>query len=434
MAKKCIKGTLSIIFMIGIMCLTIGCSTTIPVTYTEPAKLNMSGVSRVAVKANDANVANNISQRLSSTGVYTIASAAELAEWEKWLPLGRLQATATEVSSTNLVSEYKANAVRASSNYGNKLLKISGTVAEIGQSSRGSFFARISVGNDAVAIYFAASELDKLASVDKGQVITIVGTNIGFNQPDMDDTAEILRLLGAGQRINIVNATFLAGDYPGKIDAIVTINKDTRAQESSSVQLRRVAVGKDDEGKTIYENRNVTVYERSVIVTIPYQVVRSRDSSMIGQGTKTATSSKSTNEDRSKLTSISQLESNTIGKPLQELANEIVPVQHTISLTLAKPDDSLTKNEMSAAQKLVKSKNYSEAVEAYGKIYANYNSFAAGYNQAILTEAADSTAKAITLMTALVQKFSDNPTAQKTLAEMRMREAANQQSLQQLSK
>jgi len=434
MTKKIFLRTLTIVSVIGIMCLLAGCSTTIPVTYTEPARLNMSGIKRIAVKSNDAQVTNNISHQLSATGTYTIASASELSEWEQWLPLGQLQATAVEVSSTDLVAAYKANAARADISYGNKLIRTSGNVAEIGRSSRGRYYARLNVGNDSVAIYFADSEFNKLASIDKGQTITVIGMNHGFNLPDMEDTAEILRVLGAGQRVNITDATFPIGDYSGRIDAVIDITKITKSIEDSSNRVRRVLAGKDANGNNVYRDENYTIYERSVSITLNYKIVRARNGSTIAHGIKTATSSKSSSENPSNLATVSQLEAKTIGKPLQELANEIVPVQHTISLTLAKPDDNNAKNDMKAAEKMAKSKNYADAAAAYGAIYSQYGNFAAGYNQALLTEASENTAKGIELMTALVQKFSDNPTAQNTLADMRRREAANQQSLQQLSR
>ena len=433
MKKKIFLGTI-VILMIWVVFITAGCSTTIPVTYTEPARLNLSGVRRIAIKSNDAQLANNISQRLSASGVFSIASAAELSEWEQWFPLYNLQATAIEVNSADLVAAYKANAARADQSYGRRLVKTSGTVAEIGQSSRGRFYARLNVGNDAVAVYFASSELNALASINRGQTITVIGMNHGFNLPDMEDTAEILRILGAGQRVNIVDATFPVGDYPGTIDAILTINKDTRVQEGSSVQTRREQAGRDGDGNIIYRNVNVTIYERQVTVNIAYQIARALNGASIGQGSKTANSSRSSSEDRSRLTSASQLEANTIGRPLQELVNEIVPIQRTISLTLARSDDDRAKNEMRVAENLAKSRDYAGAAAAYGRIYAEYGNFAAGYNQAIITEASEGTEKAIELMVALIQRHSDNPTAQNTLNEMRRRETANQRSAEQLSR
>jgi len=447
--KSSFWGILSVFGVIGVLCLSTACPTTIPVTYNEPAKLNLSGVSRIAIKSDDAQVRSNISDQLTKTGVYTIASPAELAEWEQWrterqsmAQLKNTQATATEVSSTDLVAAYKANAVRADGSYGQKLVRISGIVAEIGRSGRGAYFARLEVGNDSVAIYFAQSELNQLASVNKGQTITVIGTNYGFTPPNMEDTAEILRLLGAGQRVNIADATFPVSDlidYPGKVDAVITLDKETSVQDGSRIQKKQEAVKdssgavlKDANGKTVYQDVNVTIYERSITVAINYQIVRTRNGSLIGRGVKTG-SANTSSEDRSKLTSASELEKKAISKPLQELASEVVPTERTMKLTLAKPDDNNAKKDMGTAEKLVKNKDYAAAAAAYGDIYAQYGNFAAGYNHAIVTEASQGTEKAMEMMTALVQKFSDNSTAQKTLGEMQQRDAANKQSAQQLS-
>ena len=440
MRKKVLSRHWQFFGLILILCFTVGCATTIPVTYTEPAKLNMSGVTRIAIKSNDTQVLNSITQKL--TGIYTVATNAELLAWEQWRAqrlameqLKNLQTTAAEVSSADLVAAYLANAVRADETYGRGLIRTSGTVAEIGQDSRGRYYARINVGNDSIAVYFAESERSKLASVDIGQTITVIGKNYGFNLPDMEDTAEILRLLGAGRRVNIADATFPLEDlveYPGTIDAVITINKNSSIQDGSNNQVRRELIGKDAEGKNVYQDINVVVFERTVTVTLDYQIVRARNSSVIGQGTKTATSSKSTNEDRTKLTAASQLEANTIDRPLQEFINEIVPATRTIKLTLVKPDNDNAKKEMGEAEKFAKNRDYTSAAAAYGAIYAEYGNFAAGYNQAILTEASQGTVEAIALMLALIQKFDDNPTAQNTLSEMQRRNAANQQAAQQL--
>jgi NADH:ubiquinone oxidoreductase subunit 5 (subunit L)/multisubunit Na+/H+ antiporter MnhA subunit len=70
--------------LLAVLCLLAGCTTTVPVTYTEPARLNLSGVNRVAIDSEDSQVVASISRELTATGKYTVASAAELSEWKKW--------------------------------------------------------------------------------------------------------------------------------------------------------------------------------------------------------------------------------------------------------------------------------------------------------------------------------------------------------------
>jgi hypothetical protein len=96
--------------LLVVLCLLAGCKTTVPVTYTEPARLDMSGVNRVAVDSNDSGVTESISSKLTATGKYTVASAAELSEWKQWKieqqalqELAAYQAQAIEVSAADLV-------------------------------------------------------------------------------------------------------------------------------------------------------------------------------------------------------------------------------------------------------------------------------------------------------------------------------------------
>jgi len=431
----CKKKTMLLLL---VFCFLFGCQTTVPITYTEPARLNMSRVNRVAIDSNNADVGNYVSQNLTATGKYTVATAAELAEWKSWRSeqhtlqqLASLQATATEISAADLVGVYAANAVRADSQYNGRLLKITAVVNEIQVSSKGRYFIRlVGAGGDSVVVYFVSDETRKIAAVDKGQTITIFGVCSGRNLPDMEDTAEILRILGAGSTVNIVDARFpVEGlrDYPGAVDAVISLNTAVSVQNDSHVEERSRVVNNQ---VTRY---NVTVYDRAAAVNINYQILRTRDSSLIGEGVKTATSRKYSNEDRSQLPDPTNLARSTMEIPLAEFVREIVPTQRTIPVTLVKESENKNaKKEMRAAESLVKEGKYAEASVEFGRIYASYRNFAAGYNQAVLTEATEGTETALGLMQALFQATS-NPLAQTTLSEMQRRNAANQQAANQLS-
>ena len=110
----------------------------------------------------------------------------------------------------------------------------------------------------------------------------------------------------------------------------------------------------------------------------------------------------------------------------------MIPTEKTVSVVLEKSDskDKEVKSAMSEAKKLVGEKDYAAAAESYGKIYAQSKDFAAGYNQAVLTEVAKNTDEAIVLMQALV-KNSGNPKAQTMLKEMEIRSAKNKKSAEQ---
>ncbi|MDR3334641.1 MAG: OB-fold putative lipoprotein [Treponema sp.] len=406
-------AALVVFVVLGLMaCASV---TVVPVSYTAPARMDMSGINRIAIDSNDAQVESFISQKLNETGKYTMAPATELEAWYQWSERAKYQASATEVSADDLAKAYSENVARADSSY-KKTLKITGDVKELGQSSRGRYYMRLAAGSDSVDIYLLPSEMEKFKSIDKGQAVTVLGEGSGRNLPDMEDTAEILRLLGAGSSVNVIDGVFPVGDYPGTVDAVVIVKKDLSVQNNS---------------RPVTQGSNQYVYDRSVTVNIAYQVERAQDISLIGQGTKTATAT-SSNADRSQLAAASDLQAGIINGLLNEFANEMVPMQRTMSLALAKEEseDKEVKKQMSEAQKLVKAKDYKGAVATYGKIYAQYNNFAAGYNQALLTEATEGTEAAIGLMEALSQK-TNNPMAQNMLGKMQGRNAGNQKAAEQ---
>jgi hypothetical protein len=293
-------------------------------------------------------------------------------------------------------------------------------------------------GNDSVDVFFVASETSRLGAVDKGQTITIIGECSGYNRPDLKDTAEILRILGAGRSVNVFNATFpVEGlrDYPGAVDAVVALETTSEVQDDTSTERRARTDSngntlRDADGNTLYEN--VTVYYCRATVNIDYEVVRARDSSLIGAGTKSATSRSSPNIDRSQLPDSASLVARTINGPLNEFAAEIIQTQCFLSFILAKEaENKEAKKEMSAAEKLAKAGNYADAAVAFGEIYGKYKNFAAGYNQAVLTEVAVTTEVAIELMKALA-KETGNPDAQRTLEGMQSRNTSNQMAVAQL--
>jgi hypothetical protein len=435
--RKAYKGVLqmkkSTLVMAGMTALAlsfipalIGCTTTIPISYTEPARLDMGGVKRIAIDADGSKVTSYVSQQLTATGKYTVGTEEELKAWEYWKELAARQAPAVEVGAADLVGVYQANAVRADASYLEKPVKTSGVVKEIGKSSRGRYFARLDVGRDSIDIYFDPLEINKLALVEKGQTITVFGTCLGFNAPNMEDTAEILRILGAGRSVNLVDATFPVGEYTGPLDAVLSVVTSVSSQPDSHVVTRN---GKDQAGRPTQVQ--VTYYDLTVTTKVDYQVLRAQNYSLIGEGTKSA-SHKWSDRDRSKLDP-STLAAELINEPLQAMVGEMIPTQRSISLTLEKEKtDKQAKKEMGEADKLVKAKDYKAAAEAYGSIYGRYQNFAAGYNQALLTEVADGVEAAVVLMEAL-SNATGNSTAQNALAGMQQRMTANQKSAEQLS-
>jgi hypothetical protein len=329
-----------------------------------------------------------------------VAPEEELSEWKYWRAAASRQTQAIEISAADLVGAYTGNAVRADASYGGKTLKITAVVNEIGRSSRGNYFARLAgAGSDSVDVYFAPFEVEKLAAVDKGQTITIIGDCYGFNPPDLEDTAEILRILGAGRAITISDAAFSVDDYPGPVDAVISLKATTSVEVNEPTR-------------------------RFVTVSIDYQVLRTRDGSLIGEGTKSARGGWQGNAQM--MGEMADYVNVARNEAVGEFMSELVPRERTISLTLAKESDNKeAKKEMAEADNLVKAGSYADAAAAYGRVYAQYKNFAAGYNQAVLTELAAGVEAAIELMEAL-SKETGNSMAQDALRGMQSRNTGNQ--------
>lgn len=431
MKKKGCKNLIFAIITVGIAVLIAGCQTAIPVSYTEPARINMDGISRIGMISNDSSAAATVSNALTSKGYTVVDGESEIDKLEAWQQLKAYYSNAIEINANDLVSAYNSNAIRANSNYRGKTLVVNGTITDFEENA-----IRLGVGKDAVDVYIEDSEREKAASLEKGSTVTIIGKCYGLDRPDLKDTGKILQILGGGQQVNIARATFYAPpeDYIANIDAILylTIKSsdklDTREVKKPAKDSEGNTI-KDADGNTVY--KNVIEYCRTVNVTADYEV-DNLSGEVIGDGRQSGSSSSGYNEDRKALTPTASLIDSAKRKILPKVISEMIPTSKTVSVILEKSDskDKAVKTAMSEAKKLVDAKNYVAAAESYGKIYTQSKDFAAGYNQAIITEVAKNTDEAIVLMQALA-KSSENPKAKTMLNEMEVRSAKNKKSAEQ---
>lgn len=87
-----------------------------------------------------------------------------------------------EISADDLYSAYKENEVAADQKYKNKMLEISGTVNSIGKDITDTIYITLETGEllNSVQCYFKNSEADAVASLSKGQEITVIGKCTGL--------------------------------------------------------------------------------------------------------------------------------------------------------------------------------------------------------------------------------------------------------------
>lgn len=431
--KKGCKNLIFAMIMVGIVALITGCQTMIPVSYTEPARVNMGGISTIGLITNDSGAGAMVSAALTSTGKYTVVPGeAEIERYEEWQELRDYYGNATEVKAADLVSAYSSNAIRANSNYERKTLIVQGTISDFQENA-----IRLGVGNDSVDVYILSSETEKAASLEKGATVTIIGECYGLKAPDLKDTGEILRILGGGQHVNIAKASFYAppGEFISNIDAFLYLNTSSSDKVESKKEKR---AKKNSEGKTVIDAdgnivyKEITLYRRVADVTAGYQIVN-LSGNVIGKGKYSQGQSTSYYENRDEMPNVSTLVETAKRKILPNIISDMVPTARTVNVVLEKSDskDQSVKAAMREAKKLVDAKKYGAAANSYGKIYADTKDFAAGYNQAIITEVAKNTDEAIVLMQALAIS-SQNTKAQTMLKEMNNRSAKNKQSAEQV--
>lgn len=200
------------------------------------------------------------------------------------------------------------------------------------------------------------------------------------------DPGEITRRESAGMGYaDAVDAVF-RGD-------VVALSVDDSSHSEEYIETTR-------DGKKI--KRSKTIYDRSVVLDFTYRLVRARDGTVIGQRHRTATGTNHS-ETRRDLESGFTLARRAAERELSGLAREVAPWKSVVRRTLEKETskDKALKARMKEAEALVKGGSYRSAKDAFGQIYRETGSFAAGYNEAVMAEALGELDESISLMTAL---------------------------------
>ncbi|MDR0557444.1 MAG: CsgG/HfaB family protein [Treponema sp.] len=186
----------------------------------------------------------------------------------------------------------------------------------------------------------------------------------------------------------------------GVADAVFTGSVVGYAVQNSSHAVTRTR--KSSDGKTNVQYQ-VTVYDRKVSIEFTYRLIRDRDGVAIGERRISGAMTDS-KENMSDLRPGDAMARSIAEGRLSGFTREIVPWTSQEKLTLDKETskDKALKARMKDANALVKAGNLKAARDAYARIYADTNSLAAGYNQALLTHSLDGLDAAISLMSALV--------------------------------
>ena len=68
MEKKGCRNLIFAMITLGLVALIAGCQTMIPVSYTEPARINMDKISKIGLISNDSSAASTVTTALTNTG------------------------------------------------------------------------------------------------------------------------------------------------------------------------------------------------------------------------------------------------------------------------------------------------------------------------------------------------------------------------------
>jgi hypothetical protein len=271
-------------------------------------------------------------------------------------------------------------------------------------------------------------------------------------------TDEAKKNIQSTGNFTLVNVNEADGVFKGEVTGATA--QDGTQQEKYYETVKRTETVKNADGTVMTDQngnpvtrefseqveRSRTVYDRTVSLAFSYRIERAKGGTLIGKQDKSHKaddSTKGTNNGPSALksaasmvmagTNLSSLKEEVASYqttetwPLEQLEKELAQdktlkarfkdadaikvalIDTTESSTLESIEKEVAKikgvkERFNAADALVKDSNYSEARTAYGSIYQETGSVAAGYNEAVMVRAQGNLDEAISLMSGLAAK------------------------------
>jgi hypothetical protein len=303
----------------------------------------------------------------------------------------------------------------------------------------------LKIVNPGVAVAYAES---------KGLLGTVAKTLTG-------DAENSIKATG---RFTLVDADAADAVFRGEV---TTITAEDGTHEESKKEYVTDANGtlvRDEKGRFVEQTISWMVYDRNVSLAFGYGVERAADGIPIGRRLEKSGQAKDQKNENNNGESRSDLKDflslvQGIAK-LGSLSREVAPYETTEKVTLESLELELTKDKaqrsrigsrqteenrtleplekehkafkarFKEADALAEQRNYQGARTAYGSIYKESGSFGAGYNEAIMAEAAGNLDEAISLMSAL-SNATKNPKAGNDLTRLK-RDLREKQVLKEL--
>ncbi|MDR3147962.1 MAG: hypothetical protein LBU00_06265, partial [Treponema sp.] len=168
------------------------------------------------------------------------------------------------------------------------------------------------------------------------------------------------------------------------------------------------------------QTTQVRQYSRRAELSFSFNFKRARDGSLVGVIIKRGSNEDGGKAEQSDLKSGDALLQEIVTSRLADLAHDVAPWTETKSYRLRDAGsgaDKAFKARMKAVYELVREGNYRQALGEYEAIYAETNSFEAGYNATLLYEALGDIEEARLLTQELVDS-TGNPAARTRLAQI----------------
>jgi hypothetical protein len=240
-------------------------------------------------------------------------------------------------------------------------------------------------------------------STDEQQIATNITDSM--NEVLLDSKAyavispvELARLAATGQSFAVAADGYLTGE----ITLLAVSHRDGDEEV------------KGDDGKMV----STHFVERELRLEFVYRVIRSSDGSILGQARKSgrAADKKYGSLAREMLRSEVDLARQVIADQMSGVPREVAPWQTTEYRSLER--DAAKDQRMKDADSLVRQGRYQDARAIFSAVYAENGNFAAGFDDAIMTEILGDLDGAIGKMGALADS-SGNPKARKELGRMK---------------
>jgi hypothetical protein len=284
------------------------------------------------------------------------------------------------------------------------------------------------------------------------EVLRIVHPGVAAAYTESRDFHETVAGALTSEATNVIRATgkftLAAADAADAVlrGELAAIKVDIGTHELSKKQYARYPNGeyvRDSMGRNVYETVTWTVYDEKVTLEFSYGV-ESADGTPIGPKQRKSGEAEDhsneggTGESTSDLKNFLTLAQSIVALKLEDLSREIASYETTEPISLEALEQEVAKDKAERARigsrqttenrtleplgsehkafstrfkeadDLAKQGNYQGARAAYGSVYKESDSFAAGYNEAIMAEAAGSLEEAVSLMSALYDATKDS--------------------------